>query len=140
MGIHDEYGKAVLRAAVGDRLELYGSPVEVDYGAGQPARIDGAIDRRIAVEVESRVSKQVRGAVLDLICHPYPKKLLVLLPKHMSNPQVTAEQCANALSRFCREEDFRVLLCEGNGDDPRLEGDSKLVEQVVRVLNSKLQT
>ena len=78
--------------------------------------------------------------MLDLICHPYSKKLLVLLPKHMSNVQVAAEQCANALSRFCRDDDFRVLVCEGNGHIPRLERDSKLVEEVVRELNSDLQT
>jgi len=89
---HDEYGKRVLHEATEGRVVLYGRPIEINYGAGLPARIDAAIGD-IAVEIESRVSKQVRGALLDLICHPYSKKLLVLLPVHMSNPMITAVQC-----------------------------------------------
>ena len=44
----------------------YGPTLEIDYGAGQAARIDGTVGDSIAVELESRVSKQVRGAVMDL--------------------------------------------------------------------------
>ena len=65
----------------------------INYGTAQPASVDATVGGDIAVEVESRVSKQVRGAVLDLMCHPYPKKLLILLPVHMSNPETTAQQC-----------------------------------------------
>jgi hypothetical protein len=68
---HDEYGKRVLCTAAPQAL-IYGPTVAVDYGAGQGARIDGTVGD-IAVGIESRVAKQVRGAVLDLICHPFPK-------------------------------------------------------------------
>jgi hypothetical protein len=122
---HDEYGKRVLQAAT-RRSALYGPTVEVHYGAGQPARIDATVDD-IAVEIESRVSKQVRGAVLDLICHPHPKKLLLLLPVHMGNPGVTAEQCRNILKRFCPEDSYRVLVLKGSGDDPQLAEDTAIV-------------
>jgi hypothetical protein len=104
----------------------YGMPVEINYGAGQPAQID-AIVGDIAVEIESRVSKQVRGAVLDLICHSQPKKLLVLLPVHMSNPTVTAEQCRNIMKRFCPQESFRVIVLKGSGDSHQLVEDSATV-------------
>lgn len=124
MGGHDDYGKRVLREAAGDAYEMYGSPVEVDYGAGQPARIDGAVGGNIAVEVESRTSKQIRGAVLDLICHRFPKKLLILLPVHMSNPTIAAEQCRVALAKFVAPGDFEVVVLAGHGDDPRLEEDA----------------
>ena len=96
---HDSYGKRVMRAAFGQR---YGDmfSTEINYGAGRPARIDGTLDQNVAVELESRVSKQVRGAVLDLLCHSYPKKLLVLLPVHMSDVEVTARQCEFTFSKF----------------------------------------
>lgn len=134
MASHDEYGKSVLSVAARDQLELYGASVEVDYGVGQPARIDAVISGQIAVEVESRVSKQVRGAVVDLICHPFPKKLLVLLPVHMSNPKVTAEQCINILGRFLMEDDFRVVVCEGSGQNPSIEADARLVRRAMKEL------
>lgn len=127
MGSHDEYGKRVLFLTTNGAVEQYGPPVEVDLGAGLPARIDGAVGGNIAVEVESRTSKQVRGAVLDLICHPYPKKLLLLLPVHMANPDVTAKQSENILARFVPRDSFRVLLLSGSGDDPKEDHDVQLV-------------
>jgi len=131
MGSHDDYGKQLLRAVADGDYEQYGSAVEVDYGAGQPARIDGAIAGKVAVEIESRTSKQVRGAVLDLICHRYPKKLLVLLPVHMSNPNIAAEQCAAAMARFLDEKDFEVIVLSGHGDDPNFEADSAIVRNAL---------
>ena len=127
MAGHDEYGKRVLLEATGGTAVQYGASVEIDYGAGRPARIDGTVGDLVAVEIESRVSKQVRGAVLDLICHPYSKKLLALLPVHMSNPAVTAAQCRNILERFCPENSFRVVVLEGSGESPRLAEDTAIV-------------
>ncbi len=121
MGSHDAYGKKVLRAAAGGADPEWG--VEVDYGSRMPARIDGVVGD-VAVEIESRVSKQVRGAVLDLICHRNPKKLLVLLPVHMSNPEDTALQCRNILGRCFDSDDYRVIVLEGTGSRPAFEEDS----------------
>ena len=47
MASHDDYGKQILRAVAGDDYGLYGSAVEVDYGAGQPTRIDGGTRLRL---------------------------------------------------------------------------------------------
>lgn len=127
MGSHDQYGKQVLLRVAGDFYEAYGDAVSVDYGAGQPARIDGAVGGRIAIEVESRTSKQVRGAVLDLILHRFTKKLLILLPVHMSNPRIAADQCQFAMAKFLNEEDFRVVILTGHGGDPQLERDQEIV-------------
>src|SRR2546425_160778 len=102
---HDAYGKRVLRAAFGARFSDTVT-VDIDYGCGRPARIDGTIDNDIAVEVESRVSKQVRGAVVDLLCHPYPRKLLLLLPVHMANANTTAQQCACIFGKFLKPNDY----------------------------------
>ena len=131
---HDYYGKEVLRAAAGPAYTDKGPSLKIDYGAGRPARIDGTVGRSIAVEIESRVSKQVRGAVLDLICHKYPKKLLVLLPVHMSSPEITASQCNNILRRFLKPSDFRVIVLSGSGNMPCLEDDATIVRRALRDL------
>jgi len=130
---HDKYGREVLRAAVGPSFTGWGAPVEVDYGTRPPARIDGAVGQ-IAVEVESKTPKQIRGAVLDLIFHRCPKKLLVILPVYQSNAETTAHQCRYALRRFVRPEDFRVVVAFGHGDDPRVEMDAEVVRSALREL------
>ena len=132
MGAHDQYGKRILRSATKGAVELGGPSVEIDYGTTSPAQIDGAYKGRIAIEVESRTGKQVRGAVLDLICHPYPKKLLVCMPLYMT--ESVPEQCRNILSRFVPEQDFQVVVLEGDGADPRPRKDSKIVADALLTL------
>lgn len=136
MGSHDDYGKRVLLRATNGNVIHYGPPVKVYLGAGI-ARIDGVVGGDIAIEVESRTSKQVRGAVLDLICHPYPKKLLLLLPVHMNNPQEMAEQCQHIMARFLPPMLFRVLLLRGSGNDPHEEQDAILASDALAELGYK---
>jgi hypothetical protein len=50
--------------------------------------------------MSSLIGQAARRAVLDLICCPFPKKLLVLLRVHMANVEVTAEHWRNASARF----------------------------------------
>src|SRR5437899_5490445 len=115
MGDHDTYGKSVMRKAAGVAFSTWGEAVEVRYGAKRGATIDGVVGDSTAVEIESRVSKQVRGAILDLICHRYPKKLLVLVPVHMSNVELCLSQCCDILGRFLSIDDFRVIVLKGSG-------------------------
>ena len=131
---HDEYGKGILRESAGETFDRYGTSVEIDYGAGMPARIDGTVSGEVAVEVESRTAKQVRGAVLDLLCHDYPKKLLLILPVHMSNAETTARQCRTALRKFLAEADFRVVVLRGHGSKPKAQDDVRLVRTALRQL------
>ena len=133
---HDDYGKMILQKAVGPAFKETGRSVEIDYGVGSPARIDGTIGQEIAVEIESRVSKQVRGAVLDLICHKYKKKLLVLLPVHMSNPETTADQCRYIFGRFLDRKDYHVVVLEGDGDNPQETTDIKIVQGAIQKLRT----
>jgi len=134
MGSHDLYGKAVLREAAGSAFRDSGSTVSVSYGTIGGATIDGVVGNSIAVEIESRVSKQVRGAVLDLICHNYPKKLLVLLPVHMSNPALCADQCRNILGRFVQSQNFRVVVLTGSGTFDARQADLQLVSTALAQL------
>ena len=136
MGSHDGYGKLVLQQAAGDSFERYGRSVEIDYGAGDPARIDGTVSGKVAVELESRTSKQVRGAVLDLLCHEYSKKLLLILPVHMSNPEDTATQCRNILRRFVSPEDFRVVVLSGDGSNQKLKQDTNATRCALQELGA----
>ena len=128
MGAHDDYGKLVMRRAAGAAFQDSGAVVSVPYGARGGATIDGVVGESVAVEIESRVLKQVRGAVLDLICHSYPKKLLVLLPVHMSNAALCSAQCENILARFVKPKDFRVVVLGGSGRGAALEADVKIVQ------------
>src|SRR6266576_961972 len=86
MGQHDDYGKLILRQAAG-RCCKNGETCTTSYGDSW-AHIDGTVGSSIAVEIESRTGKQVRGAILDLILHAYPKKLLILVPMYIGRHQV----------------------------------------------------
>ena len=134
MGQHDDYGKRLLRHVAGPAFEQHGPRLQVDYGAGRGGQIDGVVGGDIAVEVESRVAKQIRGAVLDLICHSYSKKLLIILPVHASNPTITAAQCRNIFSRFVPTDNFRVVVVTGSGNDERLSEDAVLVRGALQGL------
>jgi hypothetical protein len=124
------YGKQVLLEATESRAVLLGPSIEIDFGTGPPARIDATVGD-IAVVIEAGVSRQVRGAVLDLICHSYPKKLLMLLPDHMISRGITAEQCRNILRRFCPEGSFRVFVLKGSGSSPQLTQDAAIMAGVL---------
>ena len=140
MGEHDNYGKQVMREAAGSAYCDWGAAIEVHYHSGRPARIDCTVGSLVGVEIESRVSKQVRGAVLDLICHDYQKKLLVLLPVHMNDAAVTAEQCRFILSRFMDVANFRVVMLRGTGFGPQLENDVAAVKKALGELGWRTQS
>ncbi len=123
-----------MSAAAGANYCGFGPECRVELGAGPGGSIDCVIRPNIAVEIEARVAKQVRGAVLDLMCHPYPKKLLVLLPAHAMNPQLTAIQCRHILKRFLAEADFRVVLLSGKGGDEHHDEDVPLVRTALNEL------
>ncbi len=132
MGTHGKYGNDVLRKAAGASFRGSGRTVEIDLGRGK-AQIDGTIGNRIAIEIESRTSKQVRGAVLDLILHPFPKKLLILEPVYM-DVQKTAVQCEFILAKFVRQEDFRVVVFAGSGQANYMERDIASVRSALAEL------
>ena len=117
---HDNYGKSVLVSATRGACRSSGQCVSTSYGTSC-ARIDGAVGSTVAVEIESRTGKQVRGAILDLILHAYPKKLLILIPKYIGKHQV--QECEFILKRFVDRNNFRVVLLDGSGHDPHLESD-----------------
>ena len=127
MGYLDTYAKEVLRAAAGEDFLYSGPSVFVNYGSGHPCRLDGTIGSNIAVQVESAYSKQVRGAILDLLCHPYPQKLLILGPNRTYDCVVSAYPCEQALGHFLAPERFRVVVLTGTPTDRHVTDDANLV-------------
>ena len=108
--IHDNYGKTLVREIAAGRFISKGKSVRVNYGGNVSATIDGVIENCCAIEIESRTTKQVRGALLDLIEHPLPKKLLILIPAYMYNPENTVKHCLYILNRY-KQKDHSVKSC-----------------------------
>lgn len=129
MGQHDEYGKLILTKAAGCICD---GPCTITRYGDSFANIDGTVGSTIAVEIESRTGKQVRGAVLDLILHAYPKKLMILLPMYIGKHQV--KECEFILKWFVNPDDFRVVLLDGSGHNPNVEGDVPKVRAALQAL------
>lgn len=130
---HDRYGKKVMQAAIGYYFRSTGRSSVVEY-KGKRGRIDGTVRSLVAVEIEAKTyAKLVRGAVLDLICHKYPKKSLVLIPVD-GQATMIAEQSRSILERFVDPSSFRVVVLKGTGDNPDLEGDALRVRDALREL------
>jgi len=136
MGQHADYGRMLLAAIAKDRFTDDRQFTKVEYLGGTSAFIDGVIKPDCAVEIESRVDKQVRGALIDLLSHPYPKKLLILIPAHMNNPKKSKEQCEGILNNFKKHADDQatVVLLKGTGDNREPKED----EELLKVALSKL--
>lgn len=134
--IHDAYGKKVLKGAFGARYDA--KPASVPFGDGcGTLQIDGTVDLDIAVEIESRASKQVRGAIVDIVCHPYPNKLLVLIKKYGNS--YTEKQCRELLRRFAPDCSSEVVTLEGTGNAERIQRDKKIVKEAVARLTDAQQ-
>lgn len=129
MGQHAEYGRRLLVNAAGEHFTDDWEATLVEYRGGTSAHIDGVIGDDCAIEIESRVAKQVRGALIDLLLHRCSKKLLVLIPAWINQPEKCKEQCEDILSRLKRASDeVRVVLLRGTGDNPMAEVDKALLK------------
>jgi hypothetical protein len=128
MGQHADYGRKLISGVAEGCFTDDREATRVEYGGDTSAFIDGVIKSECAVEIESRVDKQVRGALVDLLSHPYPKKLLILIPAHMNNPEKTKKQCEGILNKFKRPTDQVVVaLLKGTGDGPMPKEDEGLL-------------
>ena len=139
MNIHDAYGKKIIEEVanlLGITFRNSGNEIKVSYGNSE-ARIDCTVDQ-IAVEIESRTEKQIRGAIIDLYFHPYSKKLLVIIPANQGNSQKAKSQCEYILSKLQSNNlnsfKFKVILLNGNGDTSKKEKDKELVKKAIEYL------
>jgi len=118
--------------AAGSAFVSGGDSVKVCY-EGSVARIDGTVGSSVAVEIEARTEKQVRGAILDLICHPYEKKLLVLLDANM-NLETATRSSRGILGRFLDPTNFQVVPISGSGSSGPTDDQVKAVRDALRFL------
>ena len=126
MGKHDKYGKRLLKEILGDNFKDNHKVEGFDIGI----KLDGKIADKCAVEIESRVDKQIRGAILDLLLCKLEKKLLMIIPKHMHDKKKTVESCQLIFRQMGYTDDnFRVVLLNGTGDDPKDKDDIKIIKK-----------
>ena len=119
MGRYEAYAIEVFEATFGDRFDTSDVIFSIGLEAGT-GEVDGIIDGRIAVEIGVGSPKQIRASVLDLILHPLPKRLLVLVdtPSHLTERSVI--QAATILGRAgCTGVVFRLGPDAGDGDGYR---------------------
>jgi len=137
---HDKYGKKVLNTAFPSEYNEHPEriPFDPERKDAGTVTIDGIIGDDIAVEIESRASKQVRGALVDLLFHPRKKKLLVLIA--MYNNAYTETQCRVLLKWLNKDPDckFAVVKIKGTGNDNRrhLKSDAQIVRDAVAELRA----
>ena len=129
MGKYDSYAKDVLQATFGERFSTTNDVVfsfGPDAGTGE---IDGALDGQIAVEIGVGSPKQVRASVHDLIFHPYPMKLLILVdtPEHETGRSVRQ---AGAILAQASKPGVVVRLA-GTPSNPMLEVDGNRLAYIV---------
>ena len=90
MGKYDNYAIDVLRETFGGRFNT-NDDVVFSFGPNAgTGEVDGVIDWKVAVEIGVGSPKQIRASVLDLMFHPFPMKLLILVdtPEHETGRSV----------------------------------------------------
>ncbi len=143
MGVHDYYVKNLLKYILGSNYRTERDYTYVKY-AECSAQIDGVItfpEDEIAVEIESRTAKQVRGALLDLFFHRAKKKLLIIVPEHMHNPQALkkdAEYVLNTLRKIRPDVKFKVVILRGSGNNPKRDEDLRILIDAIAELHKNM--
>lgn len=143
MPIHDEYGKGLFRPLLGDRWSSLDFARSVQE-EGVRADLDGIIRRaddksvECTVEIEARVYKQIRGAMVDLSLHPAPQKLLVVIkaqPQLGDTPRIM-RHCTYIWQQVAgtNRGEFEMAVLEGTGLNPNTEFDLKLLKDTLQKL------
>lgn len=131
MGRYEEYALDILEEALGDRFVRSDSrlvPFGENAGFGE---IDGVIDERIGVEIGVGSPKQVRGGLLDLLWHPSPVKLVVLVDARHRGTTRSLRQVASILAGAATPGAV-VRLSGTDGAAPaQRRGDTYLLRRVV---------
>ena len=141
---HDEYGKRVLKSATNERFQhWFVKTKRFQYPSGGiTAELDGIIGEDCVVEVEGLNEKQIRGGILDLVFHPYPKKLLVIIPAQLRKRQPKDIQEAyqrlleHLMDAYRPSAIGQVVVLKGTGHEPEkyLDEDCQRVRQAMQFL------
>lgn len=125
---HDRYGKELLASILGGRWRSRLDDERSFSMGGVRADLDGIIRSadmgtvECAVEIEARVYKQIRGAILDLAWHPAPRKLLVIIraQEQLGSEDKVRAHCSYVWKRLAGDDrsPFRLVLLKGTGSIP----------------------
>lgn len=99
MGKYERIAFDLLESALGDRFVRDDSRIfsfGPDAGTGE---VDGTIDGQIAVQIGAGSQRQIRGDLLDLMWHPLPLKLLVLVDSQQHSAATPLRQSATIMAR-----------------------------------------
>ncbi len=122
MGEHDSYGKRLIANVVGQgwSADSYARSITLE---GIRADLDGIIrtpDLKTvewAVEIETRLPKQLRGTIVDLALHPAPNKLLILIemPPQLPDAAKAARHLKHVWQRLMGSEfgRFEIVVLPG---------------------------
>lgn len=131
MGRYEEYALDILEEALGDRFVRSDSrlvPFGENAGFGE---IDGVIDGRIGVEIGVGSPKQVRGGLLDLLWHPSPVKLVVLVDARHRGTTRSLRQVASILAGASTPGAVVRLSGTDNATPTQRQHDASLLRRVV---------
>ena len=148
---HDQYGKNVLKLAAGGQFQHWFVEEERAFeypSSGIIAKLDGVIGEDCVVEVEGLNEKQIRGGMLDLVFHPRPKKLLVIVPANLGKRryediQRDYQSLLNDLVNAIQPSAVgRVVVLKGMGHEPEkyLDEDCSVLRQALQFLNVRIST
>nr|BEL01512.1 hypothetical protein DMOBY_13650 [Dehalococcoides mccartyi] len=145
MGKHDDYGKILFQELFGDKRWSASSPERIIDESGVQAYLDGIIYSKdgsveYAVEIEARVYKQIRGAIVDLALHKAPKKLLVIMraQSQLGTEEKIIEHCSFVWRELAGQDRgvFQVICLSGTGNAPAFEEDKRLLMEKLQVIVS----
>lgn len=133
MGQYEAYVFNLLSAVFGDdwsrgdeRFFSYG------YDAGRGS-VDGVLAGRVAVEIGAGSPKQIRAGLLDLILHPAPAKMLVLVDTSGHPSDRAALQAQAIMDRMGVRG--QVVRLSGNPVKVDPDGDSRLLRRTLEQLD-----
>lgn len=98
VGKYERVAFEVLELAFGDRWHRDDTRV-FSFGPGAgTGEVSGTLDGQIAVQVAAGSQKQIRGDLLDLMWHPLPLKLLILVDSEKRNAGTPVRQAATIMA------------------------------------------
>lgn len=127
---HEAPIKEVLRKLLGERFNDHVSETRfVIRNTGTQIEPDAVIDKDAVVEIESRTPKQIRGALMDLLTHPFKKKLLIIRPANANADRIGAH-CNEIVAQYLRaDEKFYVVVLRMDQQE-----DEELIREGLTVL------
>lgn len=90
---------------------------------------------RLSPAENTRIPNEARDALMDLVLHPLPKKLLLLVPARMKSPGDAVILWEAVLARLCRTGSYRVVLLAGSYSSDHFTENVRRVSDALKALS-----